>query len=510
MLKKILALLLVVLMVVPVMVSCGDKTEKPGNSIDYNTEAKGDADADEEEDPLIAEIDDHVSELATNYNFKGKTFTWIGPDGWEAPVEDEETGDVESDAMYFRQREIEDKFALAWVNNRAPTSGEGDTSSPTVDMIKQDVMAGTGAYDAAYAGNMHTQQLLINDCLMNLTDFTVMDLDREWWQQDLQGSLSIGGELYFLQGSILTSYYQDAMCVVFNKQVAEDYGVEGLYDIVKDGDWTYDKMFEIASAVPENTSGAGAYRYAGIDGIAIVISHGYSLTEFDDDGNPYLPDAISQDIVDMADKYSIIFSDDSQTINIKGRIGGNYENFEEKYGYEHESEMFEDGKMLFYMTDTSGGAYLRTLDVDFGFLPMPKGSDAQEDYISYSGGGNNVFVPKTSKDPQMLDVILEAMGALGYKYYKPTYYDNMLKSRTVKDFESKEMLDIIFASKKYDIIEVVDKGATISGAGEMVTFFNTVIEESSQGMVSKYFIKSKIVNSSIKGILANIQSDIKG
>lgn len=506
--KKLLALILAILMVLPAIVSCGGKTEKPSGGINYDESANNDVDTDdEEEDPLIPIIDDHVSEIASQVNLKGKTFTWIGPDGWQAPVEDEETGDVESDAMYYRQREIEDKFALTWVNNRAPTSGEGDTSSPTVDMIKQDVMAGTGAYDAAYGGNMHTQQLLINDCLMNLTDFTTMDLNNVWWQQDLQGSLSIGGELYFLTGPIVTSFYQDAMCIVFNKQVAEDYGVEGLYDIVNDGDWTFDKMLEIAQAVPENASGAGAYRYGGIDGISVVVAHGYSLTEFDENGNPYILDSIPQEIVNIADKYSDIFGDDTQTVNTKWQTKNPGESFEEKYGYEGWAEMFADNKVLFEMTDTAGVAYLRTLDVNFGVLPMPKGYDSMENYVSY-GSGQYVFIPKSAKDPQMTDVILEVMAALGYKYFKPTFYDNMLKSRSVKDFESKEMLDIIFASKKYDIIEVVDKGATISSSGELVTLFSGAIQESSANLVSKFFIKSKIVNASIKGLLANIAVDI--
>ncbi len=505
--KKLLALILAILMVLPAIVSCGGKTEKPSGGINYGESANDDVDVDEEEDPLIDEVNNHVDEIASQFNFKGKTFTWMGPDSWEAPKEDEETGDVEDDAMYYRQRDIEDKFGLTWVNNRAPTSTATDTSSPTVDMIKQDVMAGTGAYDAAYAGNMHTQQLLINNCLMNLTDFTTMDLDREWWQQNLKDTLSIGGELYFLTGPIVSYYYQDAMCVVFNKQVAEDYGIGDLYDLVRNDEWTFDKMLEVAQAVPENANGNGAYRYAGIDGLAVATAHGYSMTEFDEAGNPYIAETVPQGLVDIADKYSIIFGDDTQTVGTKWLTVSVGESFEEKYGYEDWGYMFADNKILFQMTDTAGVTYLRTLDVNFGVLPMPKGYDTMENYVSF-GSGHNVFVPKSIKDPQMVDVILEVMAALGYKYFKPTFYDNMLKSRSVKDFESKEMLDIIFNTKKYDIINIVDKGADISSDGEIVKMINGAIQESSAGFVSKFFIKSKIVNANIKGILANIAADI--
>ncbi|MBR5447099.1 MAG: hypothetical protein IKV40_01610, partial [Clostridia bacterium] len=185
MLKKILVLLLVILMVVPAIVSCGDSGEEPKNTINYDTEAGGE-DEETEEDPLIAEIDEHIGELSTLFSFKGETFTWIGPGGWEAPEKDEETGDAVDDAMYFRQREIEDAFGLDWVNNKAEMVGLEDGLSPAIELIKQDVMAGTGAYDAGYGFNMHTQVLLINDCLMNLTDFTNVDLDREWWYSGMR------------------------------------------------------------------------------------------------------------------------------------------------------------------------------------------------------------------------------------------------------------------------------------------------------------------------------------
>ncbi len=501
-------MILALLVITPAIVACKDSSNDQNyGADDVETEYSGEEEADA--DPLIPVINEYIADLAADYNFKGTTFSWIGPAGWQAPAADEETGNTTDDAMYFRQRELEEKFGLTWNNIRARASGAGDTTSPTVDMIRQDVMAGTGAYDAAYAANMHTQQLLINNTLMNLTDFTTMDLEREWWPQDLYESFSIGGELYFLTGPIVTKFYQDAMCFVFNKQVALDYNISGLYDLARNREWTFDKMLEIASVIPPNNNGSGAYRYAGIDGVTVAIAHGYTLTDFDDNGNPFIPESPSAAFVDLADKYSRIFSDDAITVNTKGRFTGNYENFEEKYGYGSNWDLFTDDKILFLMLDSAGVAFLRTLEVNFGVLPVPMGYDTQDEYISYSASSsNNVFVPKTSKNPQMVDVILEAMAALGYKYFKPTYYDNMLKSRSVKDYESKEMLDIIFSTKKYEIANIIDKGANLNGDGELVTFIEGIIEETSDGFVSRYFIKSKIINANIKQILANIEADV--
>lgn len=494
-------------MTVPFTVSCGKQPDKNQNYGETNKN-KDEAGLDEDVDPLIPVINEYVDELASTYNFKGKTFNWMGTVGWQAPEVEDETGNTADDAMYFRQREIEEKFGLDWQNITAPGAGAGDAISPTVELIRQDVMAGTGAYSVSYAPNMQTQLLLINDTLMNLTDFSTLDLERPWWQKDLYDIYGMGGEMYFLTGPIVTWFYEDVICMVYNKQVAEDYRITGLYDLVRNKEWTFDKMLEVASVIPENANGSGAWRFAGIDGMAVTLAHGHEITSFDEDGKPYLTDSLPQSFIDIADKYSKIFGDDTLTINTKWLTVSSGEPFDSKYGYGSATGMFEEDRMLFYMISAGRVSDLREVDVDFGILPVPMGYADQDEYISYAGDGMNVFVPKSSKDVEMADVILEAMAALGYKYFKPTFYDKMLKSRTVKDYESKDMLDIIFASKKYDIIDIIDKGANLNTDGEIVNFYKGVIQESSHGMVSKYFIKSKTVNNNIKMILSNIEADL--
>ena len=36
------------------------------------------------------------------------------------------------------------------------------------------------------------------------------------------------------------------LCVLFNKKLADDYGFEDFYDMVKRGTWTIDRMTEFA------------------------------------------------------------------------------------------------------------------------------------------------------------------------------------------------------------------------------------------------------------------------
>lgn len=509
--KRMLSALLTILILLGTSVSCG---RADGGAETAKNEGFSSADTEEQEsnavekDPLMDAIDEHVSELAGGCSFKGQSFTWIGI-GYQAPKKDEELGDVQSDAFYFRQREIEERFFIDWINYTPPAL-EDQGLDPITEAVKQDVLAGTGAYDAGYGMSHTCQPLLVNDCLVDTAEFSVVDIDNPWWCRSIRDSYSINGALYFLNGPILGCYYQDASSVVFNKTVAENYSIGGLYDTVKRGEWTFDRMFEIASAVPENANGTGAYRYGDPDALSTVIAHGLTVTKLDAEGRPYIEENLPIDLSDLADKFCKIYGDDTQTVNCKSSsFGFSREDFSEKYGYENYPEMFEDDRILFLFIPTDEAAYLRQRDVNFGILPMPKGSTAQDNYISYATSRSlfNVFIPKSVKNVEMTDVVVEAMAALGYKYFKTAFYETLLKGRSTKDFDSKDMIDIIFSTKKYDLINVLDKDASVNGDGVLVSLLDDCVVQSTDNFASRFFINSKIVNGNLKMILAKLAAD---
>ena len=136
--KKSLVIFLCLLMLCSSLVSCA-KVDVSG---DKQNAVVNDATGE------LSEVDEYISYLAEKNDFRGKTFTWIGG-GSQAPTDDEETGDLMSDALFHRQMEIEEKFLIDW-QNFSPPESEGMVIHPVVESVKQDVLAGTGAYDAGY------------------------------------------------------------------------------------------------------------------------------------------------------------------------------------------------------------------------------------------------------------------------------------------------------------------------------------------------------------------------
>jgi len=521
--KKILALLLAVFMLVPMLAACGDEeksdrkdreereeredTETTADTdlTDGNgTEESTSAETEESEPEVLGEIKeimDYVTSLSLNNDFSGKTFTIIGNSS-QVPEILEETGDLVNDSLYYRHRDIEEKFGID-LQNVVPEAVDGDVYNGTVRAVLTDVLAGTGAYDAGYGTAPATcQPLFTNGALADVSTLRGIDLGGEWWTKSFSDTYSIGGKHYFLNGPITTTYYTDTHAVLFNRELAEDYGISDLYSTVQNGEWTFDKLFTLAANVPTNENGAGVYRYAAPNGISILYANGYAVTQKDSKGLPYAPSTLPEELSDIADKFSAVFADDAQTLHTKGLITGTLEDFETKYGYDNAGEMFANGEVLFYFTTTDSAADLRAEDVEFGILPMPKGTSSQDNYVSYADPwlAFNVFVPKTTKDATVTGVILEAMAALGRIYLKNAYYDSLLRGRSTYDNEAREMLDIIFETKVYDLVGVLED----TSHSDFTRILRASIQESSDGLASMYRLQTRIYNNKIQSLLKTI------
>ena len=485
--KKLLILALALFMIVPMIASCGKINDTSGSGDQTVAQVAT--------TPESAAIDEYLSDLAIEHGSKtnGKTFTWVGVGVTE---NEEEVGDLEQDALYYRQRDLEEIFGIEWVTAKVETVEGGP--HPTFEAIRQDVMSGNKAYNVA-GGTTEAvaRPLFVQGCLSDVSSYSVLDLEQEWWTASLRDTYQIGGATYFLTGNIVSSYFYDSYCVMFNKQVAEDYDLPDMYELVKNNEWTFDKFFELSEKVPANTNGSGAYRFNTVDGTVLMYACDIPITQFDEQGMPYVATELSKELSDIADRFSSIFGDETLTA-----LTARSESTMEKFGYESYSEMFADNQLLFFFGTTGDAAWLRTEETNFGILPVPKGSTAQEEYVSYieSWGAYHVVVPKTTTDSDVTDVILEAMGALSMKYLKPAMYDNILKSRATHDTESQEMIDIILAGKKYDLVNM------LADDDSFVAMLEDAVSVSSEGFASKYKMQAKILNKKIESKLIAIKN----
>ena len=472
--KKTFAIILALLTALTLLVSCAKS--------DGRSRSNEKTDSDDE-------YTTYVKELAQDVNFDGMTFTLIGRGGGNFPIKDEETGDIGSDAVYHRQRDLEDIFGISW----EPVITE--IGPDTADQVINEVMAGGDSYDLANGSTQTVGQPLLNaGVIMNVSNLEHVDMSREWWIEAMQTDYAIKGQTFFLTGPIVVNNYCDTTCMLFNKTVTELYGIDDaeLYQTVRDGDWTLDKMFEVASAVPENPSGNGVWRYDEPPGFDFIFTSGYRITKFNDEGEPYVEDKLPVEFSNLSDKLCPVFSDDSQTIHTNYKKN---ETPEQKYGVENLRTLFIDNRALFRFGTTEGALEMRKEDVTFGILPYPKRDSTQKEYCSYARMGQDsaVYVPRTVKSLEMTDVITEAMGALSQKYIKTAYYEKLLKGQSVFDSESSEMLDLIFSTKVYDLIAFYS-GADFNQWGEFLDTRSDSIQLDNSNLASGYAGSARLTN----------------
>ena len=144
---------------------------------------------------------------------------------------------------------------------------------------------------------------------------------------------------------------------------------------------------------------------------------------------------------------------------------------------------------------------LRSMDTDFGLLPMPKYDEKQEDYITYvNKAASLVGIPiyqKNNDNARRSGVILEAMAYYGHEYIMPEYIEKAIKGKSTRDVDSIEMLEILFKHRMYDLGQINDWGNYASGYSDLV--FNNKSDFS-----NLYKKVSKSIGKKISKFLENI------
>ena len=181
----------------------------------------------------------------------------------------------------------------------------------------------------------------------------------------------------------------------------------------------------------------------------ILYTGGQKIYNKNDEGELELT-LYSTKTVEIYDEYFSLLNNESCII------------FNRTNGYKG-SGMFSEGRAMFTDTELRHAQTLRNMDDDFGILPYPK-FDEDDNYATATNGGSHLLViPITVSDVERTGAITEALCAISSREVIPAFYEKSLKSKYARDEESEEMIDIIRASRVYDIGYVA--GGTFQSCG---------------------------------------------
>ena len=455
--KKVLSLILVLCMVLCVLVSCGNKDGS-------DTPSGSDTAGDKYTWPSNLDYSGY-----DGYDFRILEWGGTGGEHWSAfefYYNEGLEGDVVNDAVKTRDSKLEEKLNI---NIEYVEKGVGEI----LEFARQSIDAGADDFDLISAKISDAASLAQDNKLYNLYDYSnILNLNEKWWNQSANEQLSIDNRLYFTINNLTLVDKNSTWVVFFTKSMLDAYpglteGYEnGLYDMVKQGDWTIEKMDEMVKTVSGDVNGDGEYtevdRYGHVGEQfnlgALMIGCGSRVSKKDADD---IPQYVWLDSVDsLVDSYSYVneIVMDTNYSMLSGRLTGLIDGDVWVDGF---GSMMNDDRVLFNVTGMNRCRLYRGLECSFGIVPVPKANKSQTEYYSpmSMGFANTVAIPVSVTDPERSATVLEAMTCLADQTTYTAYLDKAVAYKYLQaDKDSLEMLDIIFANRIFDSVDVYGMG----------------------------------------------------
>ena len=345
--------------------------------------------------------------------------------------------------------------------------------------VKNQTLAGDPEtdYHIVFDSSSSIAPLAIEGYIQDLSAIETIDLSKSWWDQNAVNDLSIGGKVYFTCGDINTYDDLGTWCMLFNKRLKDQYlqGVD-LYALAREGKWTYDKFHELITSnkITNDSNGDGvldekdtwAFGTEKYNMYVHVVSAGEKIAKKDENDLPYI--TLSKEtqktynvlgkVVDLYLDTNNVLVADSPTYATKFASSNCWE--------ETVHKAFVEGRELFYMCGLIHAASFRVMEDEFGILPIPKFSEAQDRYYHTVSVGNIsvMCIPNGVEGIEDVGLIISAIAELSEHKLTPAFYDVQLKYRDTRDEDSAEMLDIIFSSRTFDL------GATFGWGGILADY----------------------------------------
>ena len=375
------------------------------------------------------------------YNYDDSWLSWVV----NILVPEELNGDTLNDAFWNRNNRIEETYGcvIAETAERNPADKlpslvkSGDAGAQVVMLYDETIV------NQYLSGNLRTWDAL-----------PYVDFENACWSWDATRTFSSGGGVYAATGSFSLGQSTRSFIMMFNKNMYADLGMtEDLYQTVRDGKWTLDRLLSCEERAILDLNGDGVMdmedRYGCAGAIklyfgSLVTGAGIKYIDIDENGGAYF--AIP------GNEYTLTVMSD-----ILSRHSGNHI-FEQVADNIHDGSstaqtIFMSNRTLFQGSSMKAVSNYRDMESDIGILPFPKYSEEQSAYYALTSGGTMAVLPVTLPEDSFANVglLLEALCRDSSESIIPVYKEILLKSRYARDAGSADMLDIIFASAVYDI-----------------------------------------------------------
>lgn len=444
------------------LASCSGEKEISGDTAKNNTDTDAPVPMETEETRMYAT-------LPADLSFADEDFTFLGVGtgflyGYYSTTDlwtESETGEALNDAIFKRNLAVQELLDI--------TIKVVDFDDAQAE-IRRSVTAGETLYDAVWAPGHTSLGLSASGCYLNFRTLPYIDLQKPWWDQNIQTDYSFYGKNFVMTGDISTREDACTYTLVFNKKMLADHSLPSPYMLVEEDSWTFDRFSEMVQAVSIDVNGDGMMTDGDIFGLygetgainRLYSSLGGTFYRATEEGD-YTITVTDERNIDIYDKIFALYSNDQCVPNIeKWKYTGSDGNV---YGYAR-SVLFAEDKFLFVLTGPLCYVEFRDMESPFGIVPIPKFDESSARYYAVVDHiAPLLSVPVSISSPEKTGVVLEAMACESKYTVTPEYNETLLRRKLARDAESAKMLDIIADSRTYSVMSMTDWGGIYSVAG---------------------------------------------
>lgn len=354
-----------------------------------------------------------------------------------------ETGDRLNDAIYKRNRNMEERFNCEINVTGKETITAGD--------IQSEIMAGDSNYDVWFMYDNWTLGAV--EYLLPWEELPYINLDREWWNPSATEVFNLEGKTYAAAGNYSLSVLSRASGFAFNKEIYNKMNrSENIYDLAREGKWTIDVMYDTAKDAYIDLDGDSSMNENDQYGISgswketfwrFLSGSDVRFISKDSNSDPVFELPKNEAAINKMLKIFDLFTEKGIYYNPQTK---------DVHSVHDSEEIFADGRLLFKTVNLFDLEALRTCDIDIGILPCPKYDENQENYYAPSFGAEISVLLKTLPEERKENVgmLLEALAYDTNANILPEYKEVLLKTKLARDNESEEMIDIIINSISFD------------------------------------------------------------
>ena len=300
------------------------------------------------------------------------------------------------------------------------------------EQVYSAIMAGDAVADIMTPALFNFGKLVNSDSLYDISSLPGIDLSADCWYDYFTEAATTSKGLLGVS-AFLSNPLNGAYGMYYNKDLAKELGLGDLYQMVRDGTWTWDAFEDMMAKAVKDVNGDGTFgdedRWActgsGFDAVtAFYLSSGQKVMI--NEGGKVKYNLANKTAYDALNKMNVMF------VNLPGAFYNPSQDFEKM------QQNFWNGNVLFFIFPITPGDKFRNMEDEYGLLPLPKGPGQSKYVTPFDHNSTLITVPATVKNKEATGAILQMLAEESKK--EESVWFSELENLRYRDAESLEMV----------------------------------------------------------------------